>query len=283
MAASSEVSFDTSYDIDWSLKNDPLNYSSKHYEYDFMGGLEDNLNKALSITDDNSKRRKNNTMKLFDVSLVRAEPRYDRKPAKYKYKRNNTKRRLSSVLTTDLSKLVDTDKQDKVSQMEKTVRVNESERVNPRQKTLDQMFDKYFSTVVGTNMGTSAHKNVNVTTEMNPKTTSNLNGDNTSKGKPSDNVGLDGKKTTEGEVGSTSYVTLQETNDGFGTLDILNWLRETFRKVDFESITFDKLTNGLDARKASLVFLRVLILANSNFISVSQAKQITISPSVCVR
>uniref|UniRef100_A0A3B0MZS4 Condensin complex subunit 2 n=1 Tax=Theileria annulata TaxID=5874 RepID=A0A3B0MZS4_THEAN len=291
VVASSDISFDTSYDIDWSLKNDPLNYNNKNYDYDFPGYLEDDYNqKLLSISDDKSRRRKTNTMKLFDVSLVRAEPRYDRKPAKYKYKRNSSKRRLSTVLSTDLSnKVIDFDKPNKASELDKTFRENVSERVNPRQKTLDQMFDQYFSRVVGTNLGSTVTKTVNKTSELGPQTDQNrtvhvrpTHEDNQFRSKPSDNTGLDGKKTTEDEAGSASYVIMQETNDGFGTLDILNWLRETFRKVDFESITFDKLTEGLDAGKASLVFLRVLILANSNFISVTQDKRITISPSVCI-
>ncbi|BAM42075.1 conserved hypothetical protein [Theileria orientalis strain Shintoku] len=245
IAETSEVSYSSTYDIDWSLRNDPLNYKSGYYEnYYNVDAIDDEFNErqVLALEDNKArKKRRSTTMKLYDVNLVRAEIKYDRRPNKYKPKRKAVERSPSVQ-----ENRVDVEQQQKQFALPQP-------QADTKQVTLSQMFDKYFSSLVNGD-GTTGNKELrqkDVRAQMNEK---------------------------ENKMYETTF---QETGDGFGTLDVLNWLRETFRKSDFGSINFDKLTKGLKASKASVVFLRVLILANSNFVAVSQEKEtITVAPGV---
>ncbi|UKJ89718.2 hypothetical protein MACJ_002972 [Theileria orientalis] len=297
IAETSEMSYSSTYDIDWSLRNDPLNYKSSYYEnYYNVDAIDDGFddNQVLALEDNKGrKKRKSATMKLFDVNLVRTEIKYDRRPNKYKPKRKALEKKKS--VQENRSNEGEQHKQLALPQPQ----------ADTKQITLSQMFDKYFSSLV--NGGTSGNKLSELSKKKNTLTS------NVIIATVSD--GNQGQKDVNGQVNekeSRAYVerghrervseagvnkagtegvanrvvedkmhetTFQETGDGVGTLDVLNWLRETFRKSDFSSIKFDRLTKGLKASKASVVFLRVLILANSNFVAVSQEKEaITVAP-----
>ncbi|UKK02715.2 hypothetical protein MACK_002811 [Theileria orientalis] len=301
IAETSEMSYSSTYDIDWSLRNDPLNYKSSYYEnYYNVDGIDDGFdeNKVLALEDSKMrKKRKSATMKLYDVNLVRTEIKYDRRPNKYKPKRKAVETRQSIQ-----ENRIDAVQQHKPLELPQP-------QADTKQVTLNQMFDKYFISLVNGDV-TSGNKelsgglsNKNNTLRGNP-IDGTINGN---QGQKDVNVQMNEKESrayverdhrvrtaeagvnkagAEGGVNTLGEdkmyeTTFQETGDGFGTLDVLNWLRETFRKSDFSSINFDRLTKGLKASKASVVFLRVLILANSNFVAVSQEKEkITVTPGV---
>ncbi|AFZ81436.1 hypothetical protein BEWA_008460 [Theileria equi strain WA] len=276
IVASSVERSEKSYELDWSIYNDPLNYANRSDSISYARTI-DTWSEPTTLALPAAPSR----MSIGDLTMIKSDHKYDRSVQMKKSIRKKGVRKMkffaleppknnSSGITKDSPRRNTTmlEKGEIILRepaWKDTILRDVSQKGTTLKETINQAVESLYSKYIGgTEKGVAKEKSdiEKIVRRINQA-----------------EKRVEPQRTVQ-PMKNTTYMDNLSKSEEIGTVQVLDAYREHFRETQSDVVNFGSITRGYNKRTASLVFFRTLILANSSFVNLEQMGDIKIAPGV---